>query len=176
MYDGVKGELTRMAKRDGYIDGGALNNFGRDVDNGDFQTYEWDVTADEADFQEYYSVEATAFAYPDYPDSMSPEDVKTILMSREFSVPLRQALTQHAWNEEGTPGDDRHYPNMITKVGVLGDPGFGDDSGPTIRLYMVLEVNDNSSEEQVEAMKVTIEHNDDEEELEMREIECLNVQ
>ena len=163
MYDGIKGELSRMAKRDGYMDGGALNNFGQEVDNGEFQTYEWDVTADEADFQEYYSVEATAFAYPDYPDSMSLEDVKTILMSREFSVPLRQALTQHAWNEEGTSGDDRHYPNMITKVGVIGT---GDN--PVIRLYMVLEVYDNSSEEQVEAMKITIEHNDDEDELAAR--------
>mgnify|MGYP003303757454 FL=1 len=94
---------------------------------------------------------------------MSLEDVKTILMSREFSVPLRQALTQHAWNEEGTSGDDRHYPNMITKVGVIGT---GDN--PTIRLYMVLEVNDNSSEEQIEAMKITIEHNDDEDELAAR--------
>ena len=163
MYDAIKGELSRMAKRDGYMDGGALNTFGQEVDNGEFQTYEWDVTAEEADYQEYYGVEATAFAYPDYPDNMSPEDVKTILMSREFSVPLRQALTQHAWNEEGTPGDDRHYPNMITKVGVIGT---GDN--PTIRLYMVLEVNDNSSEEQIEAMKVTIEHNDDEDELAAR--------
>jgi len=163
MYDAIKGELSRMAKRDGYMDGGALNTFGQEVNDGEFQTYEWDVTAEEADYQEYYGVEATAFAYPDYPDNMSPEDVKTILMSREFSVPLRQALTQHAWNEEGTPGDDRHYPNMITKVGVIGT---GDN--PTIRLYMVLEVNDNSSEEQIEAMKVTIEHNDDEDELAAR--------
>lgn len=163
LYDGVKGELTRMAKRDGYMAGGALNTFGREVDDGEFQTYEWDVTTEEADYQEYYGVEATAYAYPDYPDNMSPEDVKTILMSREFSVPLRQALTQHAWNEEGTPGDDRHYPNMTTKVGTVGT---GENA--TIRLYMVLEVNDSSSEEQVEAMKITIEHNDDEDELEAR--------
>ena len=33
---------------------------------------------------------------------------------------------------------------------------------------MVLEVNDNSSEEQVEAMKITIEHNDDEDEFAAR--------
>ena len=163
LYDGVKGELTRMAKRDGYMDGGALNTFGSDVDNGEFSAYEWDVRAEEEGHMEYYSVEATAYAYPDYPDNMSPEDVKTILMSREFSVPLRQALTQHAWNEEGTPGDDRHYPNMTTRVSQVGT---GDT--PTIRLYIELEVNDNSSEEQVEAMKLTIEHNDDEEELEAR--------
>ena len=94
---------------------------------------------------------------------MSPEDVKTILMSREFSVPLRQALTQHAWNEEGTPGDDRHYPNMTTRVSQLST---GDN--PTIRLYMELQVTDNSSEEQIEAMKITIEHNDDEDELAAR--------
>ena len=164
MYDGVKGELSRMAKRDGYMDGGALNMFGREVDDGEFSAYEWDVTTEEADYQEYYGVEATAWAYPDYPDNMSPEDVKTILMSREFSVPLRQALTGHAWNEEGTPGDDRHYPNMITKVSELRTTA----GSPMIRLYMVLEVNDNSSEEQVEAMKITIEHNDDEDELAAR--------
>tara|TARA_Y100000004_G_scaffold193438_1_gene255977 strand:+ start:103 stop:2529 length:2427 start_codon:yes stop_codon:yes gene_type:complete len=163
LYEGVKGELTRMAKRDGYMDGGALNNFGSEVDNGEFSAYEWDVRTEEESHMEYYSVEATAYAYPDYPDNMSPEDVKTILMSREFSVPLRKALTQHAWNEEGTPGDDRHYPNMTTRVSQIGT---GDT--PTIRLYMELEVNDNSSEEQVEAMKLTIEHNDDEEELEAR--------
>tara|TARA_Y100001937_G_scaffold119345_1_gene174921 strand:+ start:38192 stop:40543 length:2352 start_codon:yes stop_codon:yes gene_type:complete len=164
MYDGIKGELTRMAKRDGYMDGGALNTFGREVDDGEFSAYEWDVRTEEADYQEYYSVEATAYAYPDYPDNMSPEDVKTILMSREFSVPLRQALTQHAWNEEGTPGDDRHYPNMITRVSELRTTG----GSPMIRLYMELQVTDNSSEEQVEAMKITIEHNDDEDELAAR--------
>ena len=163
LYDGVKGELTRMAKRDGYMDGGALNNFGQEVENGEFQSYEWDITAEEADHMEYYGVQAIAIVYPDYPDNMSPEDVKTILMSREFSVPLRQALTQHAWNEEGTPGDDRHYPNMTTRVSQLST---GDN--PTIKLYMELEVNDNSSEEQVEAMKLTIEHNDDEDELAAR--------
>lgn len=164
LYDGVKGELTRMAKRDGHMDGGALNSFGSEVDNGEFQSYEWDITAEEADdYMEYYGVEATAYAYPDYPDNMSPEDVKTILMSREFSVPLRKALTQHAWNEEGTPGDDRHYPNMTTKVESLGT-----GAGASVRLYIVLAVNDSSSEEQVEAMKLTIEHNDDEEELEAR--------
>ena len=164
MYDGIKGELTRMAKRDGYMDGGALNNFGSEVDNGEFSAYEWDVRAQEESHMEYYSVEATAYAYPDYPDNMSPEDVKTILMSREFSVPLRQALTQHAWNEEGTSGDDRHYPNMTTRVSQLSTTG----GSPLIRLYMELEVNDNSSEEQVEAMKITIEHNDDEDELAAR--------
>ncbi len=164
MYDGVKGELTRMAKRDGYMDGGALNTFGSEVENGEFDAYEWDITAEEENYMEYYGVEATAFAYPDYPDNMSPEDVKTILMSREFSVPLRKALVEHAWSEEGTPGDNRHYPNMITRVSELRTTG----GSPMIRLYIVLEVNDNSSEEQVEAMKVTIEHNDDEDELAAR--------
>tara|TARA_B100001250_G_scaffold369935_1_gene353755 strand:- start:3 stop:632 length:630 start_codon:yes stop_codon:yes gene_type:complete len=146
------------------MDGGALNNFGAEVEDGEFTAYEWDITAEEADHREYYGVEATAFAYPDYPDNMSPEDVKTILMSREFSVPLRKALVEHAWSEEGTSGDNRHYPNMITKVGTVGTTA----ENAMIRLYMVLEVNDNSSEEQVEAMKVTIEHNDDEDELAAR--------
>jgi len=164
MYDAVKGELSRMAKRDGYMEGGALNNFGAEVDNGEFTAYEWDITAEEADHMEYYGVEATVWAYPDYPDNMSPEDVKTILMSREFSVPLRKALVEHAWAEEGTPGDDRHYPNMITKVSELRTTS----GSPIIRLYIVLAVNDNSSEEQIEAMKVTIEHNDDEDELAAR--------
>ena len=53
---------------------------------------------------------------------------------------------------------------MITKVSELRTTS----GSPIIRLYIVLAVNDNSSEEQIEAMKVTIEHNDDEDELAAR--------
>ena len=163
MLDGVKGELERIFKREGYMEGGALNNFGHAVYERDFTAYEWQLEAEEEDYMQYYGVEATAWAYPDYPDGMSPEDVKTILMSREFSIPLRKALVEHAWIEENSPPESRHYPNMITKVSTLGT---GENA--TIRLYMVLSVNDNSSEAQVESMKATIEHNDDEDELAAR--------
>ena len=158
MYDAVKGEITRMAKRDGYMEGGAINEWGSDIDNGSVDYYEWDMTADEEDYMTYSSIEGSHTAYPDIPEGMTGQDARMILESRDFTIPLRQALAEKAWAGTQVSGDDRQYPNFRVYTEELNTP-----TESNIRLVLTFYCNDNSSEAQVKSMRWIIEEWEDEE-------------
>lgn len=160
MYDAVKGEITRMAKRDGYMEGGAINEWGMEIENGDADYYEWDMTANEEDHMEYTEIDGSHTAYPDAPDGMSAQDARTILESRDFTIPMRKALVEKAWAGTEVSGDDRQYPDFRVYTEELRTT-----TESNIRLVLTFSCYDHSSEAQVKSMKWTIEEWDDEEEL-----------
>jgi len=47
LYDALHSSIERMAKRDGLMAGGALNEWGREIVDGDYESYEWDMDAEE---------------------------------------------------------------------------------------------------------------------------------
>ena len=160
MYDAVKGEITRMAKRDGYMDGGAINEWGTEIENGDADYYEWDMMASEEGYMEYTEIEGSHTAYPDAPDGMSAQDARTILESRDFTIPLRKALVEKAWAGTEVSGDDRQYPDFRVYTEELRTT-----TESNIRLVLTFSCYDHTNEAQVKSMRWTIEEWDDEEEL-----------
>jgi hypothetical protein len=158
MYDGVKGEIERMAKRDGFMEGGAINEWGSDIDNGSVDYYEWDMTADEEDHMTYSGIEGSHTAYPAIPEGMSIQDARTVLESRDFTIPLRKALVEKAWAGTQVSGDDRQYPNFRVYTEEIRTT-----TEENIRLVLTFYCNDNSSEAQVKSMRWTIEEWEDEE-------------
>ena len=159
MYDGIKQELERIFKREGYMEGGALSEWGHEIINQDFHSDEWDVEAEEGyEYDEIESIDAAATVYPESPDGMSADDVRMILESREFTVPLRKLLVERVWDSEDYAADDRHYPNFKVFTEELRRPG-----GIFLtRFVMTFYVNASSSDAQVKTMKDVIEYWDDE--------------
>ena len=163
LYDAVKGELTRMAKRDGFMEGGAINEWGQEIENGDADYYEWDMTANEENHMEYTEIDGSHTAYPAVPEGMSVQDARTVLESRDFTIPLRKALVEKAWAGTQVSGDDRQYPDFRVYTEEIRT-----QDEANIRLVMTFSCYDHSSEAQVKSMKWTIEEWEDEEELDAK--------
>ena len=158
MYDGIKAEITRMAKRDGLMDGGEMNNWGVEIENGEADYYEWDMTAEESDHMEYYGIEGSHTAYPAVPEGMSVQDARMVLESRDFTIPLRKALVEKAWAANQTSEEPRHYPDFRVYTEEIRTQ---DDEN--IRLVLTFYCDDNSTDAQVRSMKWAIEEWEDEE-------------
>jgi len=163
MYDAVKGEITRMAKRDGFMEGGTINEWGQEIENGDADYYEWDMTANEEEPMTYTEIDGSHTAYPAIPEGMSVQDARTILESRDFTIPLRKALVEKAWAGTQVSGDDRQYPDFRVYTEEIRTT---DEAN--IRLVLTFSCYDHSSEAQVKAMKWTIEEWEDEEVLDAK--------
>jgi len=138
LYDAVKQELESMAKRDGLMEGGALNTWGN-------------------------------AAYPDIPDGMSAQDARTILESRDFTIPVRKALVEKAWADTQASNDDRHYPNFRVYTEELRT-----QDETNIKLVMTFEADVGSSDAQVKSMRWTVDEWDDEEVLDAAIQEVFN--
>jgi hypothetical protein len=158
MYDGIKAQITAMAQRDGLMEGGALNEWGTEIENGDADYYEWDMTADEEDYMTYSGIEGSHTAYPDIPEGMSVQDARTILESRDFTIPLRKALVEKAWAGTQVSGDDRQYPSFRVYTEEIRTT-----DEENIRLVLTFSCDDGSSDAQVKSMRWTIEEWEDEE-------------
>jgi hypothetical protein len=170
MLDGVKGELERIFKREGYMEGGALDEWGMEIVNGDYDSYEWDAVAGEGyEHDEIENIEVSHTAYPAIPDGMSAQDARMILESRDFTIPLRKALVEKAWADTGMLPDDRHYPNFRVHTEELRT-----QDETNIKLVLTFEADANSSDAQVKSMRLTVDEWDDEEVLDAAIQEVFN--
>ena len=131
------------------MEGGALNTWGMEIVNGDFDSYEWDAVAEEGyEHAEIENIEASHTIYPQIPDGMSAQDARMILESRDFTIPLRKALVDHTWIKAMTKDDDRHYPNFRVYTEELRT-----QDETNIKLVITFEADVNSSDAQVNTMK-----------------------
>jgi hypothetical protein len=89
---------------------------------------------------------------------MSIQDARTILESRDFTIPLRKALVEKAWAGTQVSGDDRQYPDFRVYTEEIRT-----QDEANIRLVMTFSCYDHSSEAQVNSMVWTIEEWEDEE-------------
>jgi hypothetical protein len=158
LYDSIKQEITRMAQRDGFMAGGTMNEWGQQIENGDVDYYEWDMTANEEDHMLYTEIEGSHTAYPAIPEGMSIQDARTILESRDFTIPLRKTLVEKAWAANQTSEDARQYPDFRVYTEEIRTQ---DDEN--IRLVLTFGCTDSSSDAQVNSMVHTIEEWEDEE-------------
>ena len=134
---------------------------GSDIDNGSVDYYEWDMTANEEDHMTYSEIEGSHTAYPDVPDGMSAQDARTILESRDFTIPMRKALVEKAWAGTQVSGDDRQYPDFRVYTEDLRSA----DGTSNIKLVLTFSCYDHSSDAQVKSMRWTVEEWEDEDEL-----------
>lgn len=181
MLDTVKQEITRMAKRDGFMAGGALNAWGLEIENGDVDYYEWDTTVEEGyEHGEIENISASHTTYPAVPEGMSVQDGRMVLESRDFTIPLRKALVDHAWIKTMTKDDDRHYPNFRVYTEELRTASFDRDnpdietSESNIRLVLTFSCTESSTDAQVNSMMSTCEEWEDEEVLDAAIQEVFN--
>jgi hypothetical protein len=100
-----KTALEKFAKQEEWIDAGAYANLAREIEQGNIDSYYWDVEYDGEPFEESYE----AWAGPKDPYDFNPEDLGIeprilfeIVDSREFRINLRRRLLAIAQKEVGT--------------------------------------------------------------------------
>jgi hypothetical protein len=100
-----KTALEKFAKQEGWIDAGAYANLVREIEQGNIDSYYWDVEYDGEHFEESYE----AWAGPKDPYDFDPEDLGVeprilfeIVDSREFRINLRWRLLALAQKEVAT--------------------------------------------------------------------------
>ena len=156
MYDGIKQELERHFKREGYMSGGALYTWGMEILNGDFTLYSWDPVAEEDYEGDIENIEVSINVYLDPPDGMSAKDASVVVENREFSIPLRKALVADAHKNTGLA----QYPQFKVRSEIL--PHKGTD---LLRTTITFFASYNDSDEQIKVMKETVEIWDDDDEV-----------
>ena len=156
MYDGIKQTLERHFKREGYMEGGALNSWGMEIINDEHGLYSWDPVAEEDYEGDIESIEVSINVYLDLPDGMSAKDGTVIVENREFSVPLRKALVAAAHKNTGL----EQYPQFRIDSEILPHKG-----GALLRTVITFFATYNDSDEQIKVMKETVEIWDDDDEV-----------
>jgi hypothetical protein len=170
LYDALHSSIERMAKRDGLMAGGALNEWGREIVDGDYESYEWDMDAEEGyEYEEISVIDASHTTYITEPDGMSIQDARTILESRDFTIPVRKVLVEKAWAGTQVSNDDRQYPAFRVHTEELRA-----QDGTNIKLILTFGVSESSSDAQVKSMRWTVDEWDDEDILDAAIQEVFN--
>ena len=95
--------LEKFAKQEGWIDAGAYANLAREIENGEIDSYYWDVEYDGEHLEESYEAWAK-ISYDFDPEALGvePRILFEIVDSREFKINLRWRLLALAQKEVST--------------------------------------------------------------------------
>ena len=146
--------VKQYLKREGFISGGVYMQLARDIEDGDFESYEWDVETD-GEYDESY--ESTAqytyhYDYTEAPFKFNPEVLKKILDSREYRTQLRSNLLDSP--RKGLGSD--YY---------LDIDSFGTDVvGDYVRVFIRFKITADDPNERVELFKELVTGTMDDEE------------
>jgi len=116
-HDAWKEILSTYFKREGQMVGGEYIQLAMDIENGEIDSYEWDVETDGEYENSYESYASYSFEYDSEEWKMSPQILERLLDSREFRLLLRTNLLASARQEVGTEYylDIAHY--TVTRSG-----------------------------------------------------------
>ena len=116
-HDAWKEILSNYFKREGQMAGGEYMTLAVDIENGEIDSYEWDVETDGEYEDSHESYASVSFEYDSEEWKMSPEILERLLDSREFKLLLRTNLLASARQEVGTEYhlDISHY--TVTRSG-----------------------------------------------------------
>ena len=116
-HDAWKEILSTYFKREGQMVGGEYMTLAMDIENGDIDSYEWDVETDGEYEDSYESYASVSFEYDSGEWKMSPQILERLLDSREFKLLLRQNMLAAPRQEVGTEYhlDISHY--TVTRSG-----------------------------------------------------------
>jgi hypothetical protein len=116
-HDAWKEILSTYFKREGQMVGGEYMSLAMDIENGEIDSYEWDVETDGEYEDSYESYASVSFEYDSEEWKMSPQILERLLDSREFKLLLRQNMLAAPRQEVGTEYhlDIAHY--TVTRSG-----------------------------------------------------------
>lgn len=116
-HDAWKEILSTYFKREGQMVGGEYMTLAMDIENGEIDSYEWDVETDGEYDDSYESYASVSFEYDSEEWKMSPQILERLLDSREFKLLLRQNMLAAPRQEVGTEYhlDISHY--TVTRSG-----------------------------------------------------------
>ncbi len=153
----IKSVLTNNFKREGYMEGGEFVALAVDIENGEIDSYEWDLDSD-GNYDDSYEAEATiTHDYNPEKLKIDPQGLSQILDSREFKLALRSALLAPAREQVHT----EYYLDIgntsATESG--GDLRYGitfqitaDDPDERVKLFRELVTGDMDDEETLHAI------------------------
>ncbi len=96
--------IMRYLKREGFTPGSQYMQLAMDIENGEIDSYEWDVETDGEydDSYESYAQYTHHYDYESGPFKSNPEVLEKLLNSREYRVLLRQYILATPKNRVGT--------------------------------------------------------------------------
>ena len=154
-YEVMKHLLEQYMKTEGLIDGGAIINLGREIENGDKDLYEWTWTAEEGYDEPFELVSATTRQLVDYSDipGATKDAVGLILNTRDFWLDIRKRM--HAAIHDDFK--NKYFVDIERTVRDIDEDDFEYD--------LMYFVSEDSPDEVVEIFEALVEHWDDEDDL-----------
>ena len=140
--DGFKATIDEFLKREGYMEGGEYIKLAYEIDDGPFESYEWDVRYDGEHPPESY--EATAAISHDFdPDALelNPKVLFDILDSRDWRLAIRTALLASAQEALGT-----EYQLDIESAKAV-------DSGGDVKYTLTFQITADDPDERVKLFR-----------------------
>lgn len=150
-HDQVKLLMEQYMKVEGVIDGGAVIRLGREVENNDKYSYEWDWEA-EGGFDEFELVSASTKQIIEYSDipGASQEAIDLILNTRDFWLDVRKRM--HAAIHDDFK--NKYFVDIERYIDEIDETGF--------EFKLSYFVGDDTPDEVVEIFLELIDHWDDE--------------
>ena len=168
--DLFKALLEEFFKQDeeGWMEGGEYIKLAAEIEDGPFESYEWDVRYDGEHSTESY--EATAAVSHDFDHEelgVSPEVLKKILDSRDWNIAIRTALLASAQEALGT---EYHLDIEKTNASISGSEHVGylvdyeitfritsDDPDERVKLFRELTTGEDSDMDDADNLKAAFE-------------------
>ena len=137
--DNIKEGIEKYFKREGYIDGGQYIQLAMKIENGDIDSYEWDVEYDGEHYTESYDAWAkVSYDYDPEELGVEPRILFDLVDQREFALLLRQYLTAPAKESAGS----EYWLSIRDKSAV--------DSGGDVRYGITFKVDADTPDSAVE--------------------------
>ena len=158
-YDGrsvpaMKEIINIVLKREGILAGSAFFNLASEVENGQIESYEWDLNLD-GDYPEFYEVNATTTIY-DVPTNRAATNlIKKVIESRTFKLKLRETILE-APKAESDPEAAKYFlDSVITPKSI-------DEDEKTFDVRISFSINEDDREARVYLFRALLEEADDE--------------
>ena len=158
-YDGrtvpnMKEIINIALKREGILAGSAFFNLANEAENGNIESYEWDLSP-EGDYPEYYEVNATTTIYDVPTNGAAANLIKKVIESRTFKLKLREAILE-APKAESDPESAKYFlDSTITPKSI-------DEDDNTFDVKISFSINEGDREARVFLFRALLEEADDE--------------
>ena len=143
LYEGYEMIIRKILMREGVLDGGAIDELGRDADSGEYQFSGWDVETEEGDYEpnEYELVSATVPVEIEF-DNTTKDIAQRIVADRNFWIRIRERILTKAREDiEVDRGYQVDYDRFVDEI---------DDQTKKIELRLNFHVGGDDKDDQVE--------------------------
>ena len=142
-YEGYEMIIRKALMREGVLDGGAIDELGRDAESGEYQFSGWDIETEEGDYEpnEYELVSATVPVEIEF-DNTTKDIAQRIVADRNFWIRIRERILTKAREDiEVDRGYQVDYDRFVDEI---------DDQTKKIELRLNFHVGGDDKDDQVE--------------------------